>query len=265
MFDGKLMNDDKDLKGYKRLQAALMAAATPYIASSLESNRAEIREVIKNTLWDLDGPRQLDPFTRRDEVLISTMALELFEINESYLSMLDIEVYIRRFPYRDLGISPVRYLKYHIESYLNEVYIFSKRVEAYLDMINKKFGKTTFSQQVEESAKRIKQSLKSILLEIIAVRGSHVHQKRFADRGLDRLAFLENLQKQTAILDGDQAKAFSYLFESSYKEDRAKWAKQIAENNVAVEHLLDFVSDLLYAVLFDSSGNLKLPSEYLRT
>ena len=259
------MNDDEEFKGYKRLQAALMAAAMPYILSSLESSRAEIREVIKNTLWDLDGSRQLEPFTRRDEVLISAMALELFEINESYLSMLDIGVYIRRFPYRDLGISPVRYLKYHIESYLNEVYIFSERVKAYLYAIRRRFGKTTFSQQVDESAKRIEQSLESSLLTIIKVRGSHVHQNRFADRGLDRLAFLENLQKQTdKILDDDRTKAFSCLFDSSYKENRAKWVKQISENNVAVAHLLDFISDLLYAGLFDSSGNLKLPSEHLR-
>ena len=110
---------------HKQFQTKLTKVVKPFILSGFETDREDVREVIRDTLYGSnETQRFLSPFTRRDEVFARRLFLEFDEIVSSYQCLRDIEIYIRRFPYRDTGLSDLRYLKYHIENHLNEVYIF---------------------------------------------------------------------------------------------------------------------------------------------
>ena len=116
------------IENHEQFQKKLIELVMPLILFSLESERKELREIIKNTLFDLEGPRHFASFsTRRDDIFASRLVLSFDEIVTSYLRLKDIEIYTKRFPYRNTGISALRYLKYHIESYFNEIYIFKTR------------------------------------------------------------------------------------------------------------------------------------------
>jgi len=237
---------------YRQFQNKLIEVVQPFILSFMESEREEFIEIIRSTLFDLDIPRHFEsPPTQRDEVFASRLFLDFNEIISSYLSLKDIEVYIKRFPYRDTGIPALRYLKYHIESHLNEIYILKKRLEAYLTFVERRYRKSSISQKVSVTTQKLKKVIQILLAEIINIRGAHVHSKRFSDADLDRLTFLE------LLMDSNEDIFASY--KHGYNQARKKWAKQIQGSNSAVEKLLDIYCKELSSTLFDEQGQLIFP------
>jgi hypothetical protein len=240
------------IEDYKEFQARLTKVVQPFILSSIETDRQAFREVIRSTLENLEENRDLPAFTRRDEVFARRLFLEFDEFVTSLLCMKDIEVYIKRFPYRDTGVSSLRYLKYHIESHLNEIYLFQERVEAFLDFTQKRYRKSPIAAEMNSTAQTILATIKISLQNVVLVRGTHVHSRRFTDDDFDRLKFLENMK-------ASEAETFASLYEFEYKKARKKWAKIIQANNLAMEQLLNAICKELYAVLFDEKDQIIFP------
>lgn len=240
------------VENYKEFQAKLTKVVQPFILSSIENDRRAFREVIKSTLENSKENRYLPEFTHRDEVFASRLFLEFDEFVTSLLCMKDIEIYIKRFPYRDTGVSSLRYLKYHIESHLNEIYLFQERVEAFLDFIQKRYRKSPIAAEINLMVQKIRAIIRASLQNIILVRGTHVHSRRFTNDDFDRLTFLENMKKS-------EAETFASLYEFEYKQTRKKWAKTIQTNNLAMEQLLNTICKELNAVLFDENDQIIFP------
>lgn len=241
-----------NIENYKDFQTELTTVVQPFILSSIEKDRQAFREVITSRLENSKASRSFPQFTRRDEVFASRFFLEFDELVTSLLCIKDIEIYVKRFPYRDAGISSLRYLKYHIESHLNEIYLFQERVEAFLDFIQKRYRKNPIAPKVNVTAQNILALIKPFLQYVIHVRGVHVHSRRFTNDDFDRLTFLEEMKKS-------EAETFADLYESEYKQARKKWAKTIQTINLAMEQLLNTICIELYSVLFDENGQIIYP------
>jgi len=241
-----------NVENYKDFQAKLTKVVQPFILSNIEKERQAFREVIKSTLENSKASRSFPQFTRRDEVFASRFFLEFDELVTSLLCMKDIEIYVKRFPYRDAGISSLRYLKYHIESHLNEIYLFQERVEAFLDFIQKSYRKSPIAPKVNIISQNILTLIKTFLHSVVHVRGIHVHSRRFTNADFDRLTFLENMKRS-------EPEIFASLYESEYKQARKKWAKTIQTINLAMEQLLNTICKELYSVLFDENGQIIYP------
>ena len=244
------------IEKFTEYQAKLLEVVHPFILSSIEANRSEFREIVGNTLFDEDGPRNSTSFTRRDEVVSRKLFLDFEEIVGSYLSLRDIEIYIRRFPYRDTGISSLRYLRYHIESYLNEVYIFKERFETHLAFLERRYQKSPLNSDISKAVKSLKTLIADSLDNIIMTRGEHVHSCRYSDQDLERLSFLYMLST-----DNDKGTIFLESYQLSYKEVRKKWGARIVSNNDAVERLFDVCCQKLYSVLFTKEGQFVFPDD----
>ncbi len=243
------------IENHEQFQKKLIELVMPLILFSLESERKELREIIKNTLFDLEGPRHFASFsTRRDDIFASRLVLSFDEIVTSYLRLKDIEIYTKRFPYRNTGISALRYLKYHIESYFNEIYIFKLRLEAFLGFLEKRYRKSPITHDINFTTQKLKKIVLSALGSVITTRGAHVHEGRFSDRDLDRLSLLERLRASEGGTD-----ILMILYESEYKKVRKKWAAQIQNYNNAIKKLFDTCCKGLYSVLFDEQGKLIFP------
>ena len=240
------------VENYKEFQAKLTKVVQPFILSSIENDRQAFRELIKSTLENSKENRYLPEFTRRDEVFASRLFLGFDEFVTSLLCMKDVEIYIKRFPYRDTGVSNLRYLKYHIESHLNEIYLFQERVKAFLNFIQKRYQKSPIAAEIKLMVQKILALIKASLQNIILVRGTHVHSRRFTNDDFDRLTFLENMKKA-------EAETFGSLYEFEYKQARKKWAKTIQTNNLAMEQLLNTICKELCAVLFDENDQIIFP------
>lgn len=241
-----------NIENYKDFQTKLTKIVQPIILSSIDKDRQAFREVIKSTLENSKASKSFPQFTRRDEIFASRFFLEFDELVTSLLCMKDIEIYVKRFPYRDAGISSLRYLKYHIESHLNEIYLFQERVEAFFDFIQKRYRKSPIVSKVNMLAQNILALIKTFLQSVIHVHGIHVHSRRFTNDDFDRLTFLENMKRS-------EPETFASLYEAEYKQARKKWVKTIQTINLAMEQLLNTICKELYSVLFDENGQIIYP------
>lgn len=240
------------VENYRDFQAELTRVVQPFIVASIDNDRQKFRAVIKGILENSKENRSFKEFTRRDEIFVSRFYLEFDEIVTSHLCMKDIEIYIKRFPYRDAGVSSLRYLKYHIVSHLNEIYLYQERIKAFLEFIQKRYRKNFVAGELNLMAQNILELIKSSLRDVILTRGIHVHEKRFTTDDFDKLIFLENLKKS-------EADTFEGLYELECTQARKKWAKIIHANNLVMEQLLNLISKELYSILFDENGQIIFP------
>ncbi len=91
-------------------------------------NALELQEIIKNNLFGLNGPKQTNRAQTPSEIFFYKLYNGFSEIYDSYGCLLDIETYTGRFPYGRTRISKIRYLAYHMENHLHEIYILKERL-----------------------------------------------------------------------------------------------------------------------------------------
>lgn len=212
-------------------------------------------EALWNRLFNLGGPKTLKREWKREDGIFSKIFYGFSEIMNSYESLLDCEVYVKQYPnYQSFGkrkITRVRYLRYHIEKYFEEVYILKVRLEAYTNTVKKYFKGNAKVMAVIDN---LKKCIFSPLEGIIKTRSSHIHVSRYTDSDLDRLASLELLNL------GDNPTPFliTYSRKIIYPMIRNNWVKRIRENNKATKKLLDLYCDKMVKIVFDAKGELKI-------
>ena len=179
------------------------------------------------------------------------------EISESYFSLLDIEIYIGRFPYGNTSIKRTRHLLYHIESYLNEVYIFTERLRSYLTTIGRSYRNDPKHQEILNKTRPLFSLIKASFNHITLVRGQHVHKYRVSDEDIERLSTFELLLHSD---DKDLLASINYLFSIEYPQVRKKWKQQISKNNKELKTLLDYCFDVLFQIVADENFDIRYPS-----
>lgn len=173
------------------------------------------------------------------------------EVMESYDSLINISILIGRFPFRDRRVSPLAYLKFHLEGFLHEVYILRERLLAYLKMIERQYRNHNKFNEMQAQFNIMKDEINSSFKGICGVRGTHVHQQRYDDNDLDKLKLFDLLARD------DSTREARYLEE--LREIRKKKKKWIAANTQAVKVILDQYCDRLYGMVFTASGDLDFP------
>lgn len=240
------------IDGYEKYKLALIKAVQPVILNRPDEEQKAVGEVLRNMLFDLDGPRHTSSKFSQTERLIGELFFDFTEITKSYLSLRDIEIYVRRFPYRDTDVSRSRYLRYHVENYLNEVYILQERLTKHLTIIERRYRK---SQRIQEIKAKLDPLYKLVSLSldgIISIRGSHVHRVRFSDEDTERLEIFE-------LIDNADEPFLSGFHNMEYRKIRNKWLGLIKSNNNGIKKLLNIYCNNLYFAIFDERGNLILP------
>ena len=209
----------------------------------------EFREIIKNTFFDLDGPRYFSSETPSDKLHFSDIFLGFFEIEESFSLLADISVYIWRFPTNMGEIPKTRFFNYHIGNYFNEIYILHERLKSYKTKVIRLYKRKHWKEKVKTF-----EPIMNAFMNIVQVRGRHVHDKRFMDDDLDRLVLLEILSQSENLLIDDR------VYKEQIRKIRKNWVEKITKNNKNITNLLDNYFSLLYDVVFDKKGNFIVPS-----
>jgi len=212
-------------------------------------------DVFRNHLFGLEGPKRLKRKWAKADEIFSKIFYGFSEIMNSYESLLDCEIYVKQYPnyssFKKRKITRVRYLRYHIEKYFEEVYILKARLEAYANMVKKYFKNDT---KIVANIDKLKKSIFSPLEGIIKTRGSHVHISRYTDPELDRLSSLELLNWGEKPIPS----LIIYSRKIVYPLLRNNWAKRIKDNNKATKKLLDLYCDYMVKIVFDEKSDLKI-------
>jgi hypothetical protein len=222
------------------------------ISKSHQKYQADYKEILENVMLDRAGRRRVLQTLSPEQQLFSRLWWGYVEIEDSYEVLPDVAVYIRRFPSNLGEIPKVRYLQYHIGSFLNEVYILLQRLDAYTKTVTRSYRKDDRLKAMAAQLDSLNTYL-SGFSRIVEVRGSHVHVVRYSDEGLDRLSLLELLSR-----DGKPG-VNRVLFQFHLRETRKKWVRIIGESVGKIQQILDAYFDVLNEIIFDGDGELIVP------
>ena len=219
-------------------------------------NNPEYHKVLTNQLLGLSGPKRLARKITPSDVFFSKLFAGFTEIHNSYYSLLDIEVYLRRFPYHNTGVSRTRYLAYHMENYLNEVYILKERLISYCTIVGRLYrNDQTLKDLLKTAMKDLSGIVQKSLKGITDVRRTHVHGTRFTDENLDRLSTYEMISHGP-----NKIPPLKILYNSTYRNTRKEYSVTIKRNNEQIRKILDTYFEVLYAVVSDKKMGIRYPS-----
>ncbi len=132
------------LKGLDKFQAALMNEALPAMVGWLKSKKKAdllMTEVHKH-IFELGPPTPPEKRTGRSNYY-QLLTYHLAEIQTTLDTMRDIEFYMGRFPYSEEKVAKHRHLIFHVQAFLNELYILQQRLLGFLKFIERQHRKDT--------------------------------------------------------------------------------------------------------------------------
>lgn len=227
----------------------------PLLQEEREKNDHE--SPMMNMILGLDGPRSVPHNSSPTEYFIANKIFRpISEIFNTVESIENIAIYIRTFPYKRQGISKVSYLKYHVENYLNELYLLKNRLIAHLNLIEKSYKKSATSLHVSQKIKPLYDVISKVLEGYVELRGIHVHQYRYSDYDFDRLSFLELLSRGKT--EDNFKQIIKNLLNDAYSETRKKWIAKINSDVDGIHGLLEFYFEQLISALI-ADGKLIFP------
>ena len=172
------------------------------------------------------------------------------EISNTFNALKLSETLVSVAPPRSKKIIKDEYLKYIINTYLQDVYILKERLNAYATKLKRllnKAGKKSLSvKHIDPLFKLIKSSLNGITNS----RSQHVHMLRYSDTGLDAVSQMEIISRFNPEFETD------YKF--SYKLAQNIWSSRMKKNNKATKQLLDIYFDAI-SVAISKNGIISIP------
>jgi hypothetical protein len=212
---------------------AFFEAATKNVAESKQDN-----EVAKNIIFNRDGPRE---WTIKHSPKTVFIANKLFrpmsEIFSTMGAIENIAIYMNTFPYDRYKVSKLSYLRYHVENFLNEIYILEERLEAYLKIIERAYKKEPYSNNIKDILEKTQKDIIKALEKAVCIRHPHIHQHRYTDSDLDHLAILELFSKYERTNQPFWCKRS--FFDQAYKKVRNKKVKTFKGIIESLEVLLE--------------------------
>ncbi|KAF0209029.1 MAG: hypothetical protein FD171_670 [Actinobacteria bacterium] len=239
------------MSAFEEFETALGRAGAAAMSTWTEDDQdrlaRRIKEVLLGDAVDVPGTAQRSS----QKEFMPALIVGFGEIQESATCLRNVAVYVRRFPYANAGIEKGAYLRYHVENYLNELYILEKRLEAYIKVVSRLVSDER-GAELAKLSKSVRRVFKESLSGADVARGVHVHQRRYTDIHLERLKVLELVKTSDSRLE--------YLYELAYKETRTTKRVWIERTNTVVEGLLDQYFEQLLPLLFDVGGQLIPPA-----
>jgi hypothetical protein len=252
----------KELKGLEKFQHALFRVDANELTRWLRSkkNRKRLSEEIGKHMFDLGPatpPRGRGQRTGREEFFYK-LRWSYREIDSTVEALRHIEFYIGRFPYRNAPVSKHRYLQFHFEAFLHEIYILEVRLFNCLTMLERQYRKDPRLRAIQDVCAQLREIVTDALKKLIGYRGSHVHQFRISETHIDRL---EGIYVYTTLLPNRKlTRVIQAYYRSEHKKARKSLKAWIASANTSIKQLLDVFFEGIHSITFNKNGTVRYPS-----
>lgn len=214
----------------------------------------EVLSALSNRLTkpDRDTVENIRP--TRDEQILPLLFKGFSEIDIALGALRDIELYVSRFPYTRRGIPRSRYLAYHYESYMHELYLLRERVKRHLTQVERMYRRdrngTAIQRLLTECIERFGRAVKVVVDQ----RGGHVHVKRFKHKEIDQLHLIELADPDNRIVP---RRDLNRLFRLLTKQIRG----ELSQQSDCVVQALDEVGTTLSKVVLKSNRTIRYPCQ----
>jgi hypothetical protein len=241
------------IKNAEAFEAAIWNATAPYAEQLAREVRAW-NQHMRKTEPDWQKRTRYSPRTvRRDDLLLHQLFLAYREITTSFQTLENIPLYLNHFPQRvERRVSRHQWLRYHVENYFHELYIFQNRVDALFTLLLRSYRKDVHTAKLIAEIEVLKKSLKRELSESVKTRGTHVHERRLDDASFQVVEAVELLCR----LKGETMRKYMEHCRD-LKMEKSFWMKY---RNAAIKKWLDQVGKSLGRVLFSADEKFRFPS-----
>ncbi len=246
------------LKGFDKFEAALANDGLPDMVRMLKSKKKAklLMEEVRKHIFELGPPTPPGKRTGRKNYH-QLLTYHLTEIQTTLDTMRDIEFYMGRFPYDEAKIAKHRHLIFHVQAFLNELYILHERLLSLLKFVERQYRKDPRLDYIKDVCKLLRNFVTESMKKGIAIRGHHVHEWRLSDNDHDRLIGMSLHMRMPHV---EVQKAFRAYYDSEYKKIRARRRKWVASGNEVSQELVDGYFDALFEVVFDANGVMMYPT-----
>jgi len=213
----------------------------------------DFRKGLESTLSPVEREAIRSQFNKEEE-FYTEVFLHFVEIHTSLENLDYIPVFIKK-PFRkskayeEAGITRNRYLRYHVEHYIQEEYILLERVKTFLGWFShqlKNEGRLKDSQFVLQLRDVFEKGMNNIRL----LRRGHVHKARFDEERLSRLTRFE--LASIASQDEEVELVTTFLYGRAKKE-LSEW---IINNNKNLRGVINAIFGALIPIVFPSQAQV---------
>ena len=145
---------------------------------------------------------------------------------------------------RSKKIASDRYLRFIINSYIQEMYILKKRLLTYRTQLQRFYRRLKWDSQFEKATTHLPILVSKSLNKIIETRGRHVHQERYTDVDLDitsQLAFIAKFND-----------SFDERAREEYDWSKKLWHVRVKANNEILRDLLKIYFGAIFEGVTDN-------------
>jgi hypothetical protein len=246
------------LKGLGKFHAALANDVLPDMVRWLKSKKKSklLMEEVHKHIFDLGPPTPPGRRTGRKNYH-QLLTYHLAEIQTTLDTMRDIEFYMGRFPYSEAKVARHRHLMFHVQAFLNELYILQQRLLRLLAFIERQHRKDARLDHIKDVCAVLENFVIDSMKKGVAIRGRHVHEWRLSDNDQDRLI---GMSLYMMAPSRNVQKEFKVYYDSEYKRIRRSRREWVASGIGVSQELVDAYFDELFKLVFDGKGRLVYPS-----
>ena len=243
--------------GHEAFSRGVERAIRPILLRQHDRGELRVRMKLNAAADDIPWPVNFLGRLSLGEEYVQRLHLITAEVLESYEAMRNVEVYLGRYPFSWARIGPSAYIRFHLESYFNEMYILQERMKAFTRRLGREFRKDPGVAPVDDRVKYVIDEVTQLFEPLHQLRGQHVHRTRYDEPELRRLSVLE------MVAEADREK-FQPLLRRVARAARANILTFVKTTNAAVSDKLDRFFDFFEGLVFKKDGSVRIPSN-LRT
>ena len=147
---------------------------------------------------------------------------------------------------RSKKVSKEKYLKFVVNTYLQDVYILKERLNTYATQIKRMHDKMGRTELTQKHIDPLFETIKGAFKGLVDTRGGHVHGKRYTDETLS--------DASSMALIAEHYPEFESHYNFSLTNAKREWKNRIENNNRETAKVLNKYFNELFKVVVDSGS-----------
>jgi hypothetical protein len=233
--------------------ARINEEARAVLRRAAEAGVLKVRPRVVKSGTSVPPPLSLERPLRREEAYIQRLYKAATEVLESFAALRHAEIYLSRFPFAEDGVRSSAYIRYHLGSFMNELYILQERMDAFCTRMGREFRKDKRVRNLDDRIAYSRAETMRLFSPATEMRGGHVHKERYDDEELSQLAIWEML----AEVEPEQ---FVTPRDKCVEAVRLSNFEFVQRVNAGISDRLDQFFAYFEGLVFHDDGRLRFPS-----